>query len=523
MTDHQKIYTVLFVASLLLFLINLLIQGQIVFDYEDSLGLIFKMGGVFWVGILILIFLICYHFVNFDKIDERYVYLTFTVVILYLIGTPIFYEHFPRFPDTWTHSYIANEMFKTGRVINNIDSYEQYPGAFLFFGLLFNVLPPYFIMSFFPLLIYVLGIAVIYLLFKTLIYGKISFLSSIMYMFFNWTVEDNHLSPQFLMLFVYFVFMFILVKMLLTDKKSKKKYFLFYLIMIPVIVFSHPGIPIFLFLVLGSITVLCKKLRTAILPVFILLILSFIIHTVVYTTELGSYTTYINNFIKSMLAGRFFQATQSFNTSFLFRKLFLYSRLSITAFSVIIGIVGLIVMFKKKYSIGARFLLAWAFSMIMFVIFVGIVLKGEFYERFALISSLPLAVLTAYFLVEKKISVFYVLILLLVITPFYFIAKYGNEEFESVSLQRMVASCYNATGNPKCYQNNEIIHNKLMLGTDWLGRTNFVVSREDEKWNSILYDESLNAYRNSVKDAVVQMKLDRVFSTDESTVYDLTR
>lgn len=516
-SKYQKIYTILFLSSLFLFLINFLVQGKIFFGYEDSLGLILKMGGIFWLGFLILLILIFFHYSNFKKIDENYVYLTFTILIIYLIGTPFFYEYIPRFPDTWSHSYLANEMFKTGKVINGIDSYEQYPGAFLFFGLLFQILPYYEIMLFFPLFIYVLGIIIIYLLFKTLINARISYLSSILYIFFNWTVEDNHLSPQFLMLFVYFVFMFILVKML-TDEKNKKKYSLFYLIMSPIIVFSHPGLPIFLFFILGSMLILCKKLRFTILAVFLFLGLCFIIHTVLFTTEIGSYTTYLENFIKSLSTGQFSQVTQSFKTSFAFREVFLYSRFGITLFSAIFGILGLIVMFKNKYSTGAKFLFSWAFSMMLFVIFVGIVLKGQFYERFALISSLPLAALTVYFLEETKIHVAYIFIIFLVITPVYFIAKYGNEAFESISLQKLRAICYYSTKNPDCYQ-KEIVDNKLIVGIDGLGKTSFVVSREDEIWNSVYLDKDLNMIIDSLKKLAVERKLNRIYSTDISVVY----
>jgi len=519
--NYQKIYTVFFTFSLLLFLINFLVQGKIVFGYEDFLGLILKIEGIFWIGFSFLVILVFYHYLNFKKMDEKYVYLTFSILIIYLIGSPIFYEHLPRFPDTWSHSYLTSEMFRTGNVINKISPYEQYPGSFLFFGLIFEIFQPYSVMSFFPIFIYFFGLVIIYLLFKILTNSRTSFLSCIIYMIFNWTVEDNHLSPQFLMLFVYFVFMFILVKML-TDKKNKNKYFLFNLIIIPVIVFSHPGLPIFLILILTTMIFLCKKFRFTISLVLIFLIFCFISHTLIFTSEAKSYISFLDNFIKSFLSGQFSQVTQSFETTLPFRKLFLSSRLCITAFSIIIGLLGLIFMYNKRYSTGAKFLLSWSFSMVLFVFFVGVVLKGEYYERFVLISSLPLALSTVYFMNEIRVPKIYFLIFFLAMSPLYFISKYGNEGFESTSLQKIKASCYYFTENPDCFQTQTIVDNKVFLGIESIGETNFIVSREDEMWNSINLDEDIDTLESSIEKLVFERKLNRVYSTEISAVYEPT-
>jgi len=520
--NYQKIYTIFFTSSLLLFLINFLVQGKIVFNYEDFLGLILKMEPIFWIGFLFLVILIFYHYLNFKKMDEKYVYLTFSILMIYLIGTPIFYEHLPRFPDTWSHSYLASEMFRTGKVINEISPYEQYPGAFLFFGLLFQIFQPYGVMSYFIFFIYFLGLVIIYLLFKILTNPRTSFLSCIIYTFFNWTVEDNHLSPQFLMLFVYFIFMFILVKML-TDKKNKNKYFLFNLIIIPVIVFSHPGLPIFLILILTPMIFLCKKLRFTIFLVLIFLVFCFIAHTVIFTSESESYIKYLDNFIKAFLSGQFSQVTQSFESTLPFRKLFLSSRLCITVFSVIIGLLGLIFMYNKRYSTGAKFLLSWSFSMVLFVLFVGMVLKGEYYERFVLISSLPLSLSVVYFMNEIRVPPVYFLIFFLAMSPLYFISKYGNEGFESTSLQKIKASCYYFTEDPDCYQKQMIVDSKVFLGINSIGETNFVVSREDEMWNSINLDEDIDTLEGLIEELVFERKLNRVYSTDISVVYEPIR
>ena len=107
MVNIQRIYPILYISSLILFLVNFLIQGQIIFTYSDFYGILFKMDWIFWLGYIVLIILIYFHFKNFKYIDEKFVYFTLLLLVLYLIGTPFFYEHLARFEDTWGHSFLT--------------------------------------------------------------------------------------------------------------------------------------------------------------------------------------------------------------------------------------------------------------------------------------------------------------------------------------------------------------------------------------------------------------------------------
>jgi hypothetical protein len=145
MERNEIIYSLIFVFSLLLFLLNYLLQAPLSFGYSDSFGLIGKMGIVFWIGCLGMLILIYYHFSNFEKIGEKYILLSFCLVIIYLVGPPIFYEFLPRFEDSWTHSYLATRIYEAKKVFSTENDYEQYPGSFLFYGLLFEFIPIYMI------------------------------------------------------------------------------------------------------------------------------------------------------------------------------------------------------------------------------------------------------------------------------------------------------------------------------------------------------------------------------------------
>ena len=515
---YEKIYVLIFISSLLLYLANFLIQGQIVFSYSDLYGILFKMNVLFWLGLVFLIILIWYQAMNFNKIDEKYVFITFLLLTIYFIGTPFFYEYLPRFEDTWSHSFLSQEIFRNEKVAIGISIYEEYSGAFLFHGLLFQLVPQYYVMKFFPPLFYVFGLVVIYLLSKRLFNGKMAFLSSILYLFFNWTIEDNHISPQFLMLNVYFLFLLALVK-LLTNDKNKKFYFLAPLLIIPAIVFSHPGTPIFLILILGSIFIFCKKLRS--LPFFLIIICligCFMLYHINLSITYFSYIKYIKHFFEVLLAGEFSRTTQRFVTNLISRQIFITLRIGTLLSSVFIGLLGIFALYKKKDVTGAKFFFFWSFSVIAFSAFVALALKGEYYEKFVMISSLPLAIVSTY-LIESKFSGKWILILFLFLVPIYFITKYGNEAFESLSLQKLNTDCYYYKFNTECLKDQEIVDARLDYEIKTFGTEHFTVSREEFLTSSILLDKSIDEVIILFEERISETRLNRVFSTYTSGVY----
>jgi hypothetical protein len=477
------------------------------------------MNWLYWIGLIILIFLIYFHFSKIERLSEKYVYLTFILIVIYFIGTPVFYESLPRFEDAWTHSYLAKKMFDNKKVISQISTYEQYPGTFLFFGFLFQILPSFYVMKIFPLVIYVLELIVIYLIFKHLFNSKISFLASVLYVFFNWTVEDNHFSPQFLMLYIYLLFIFIMVKFL-PEKNKKIKLLIITSFFTLAIVFSHPGTPIFLIMILVSALVLCKKFRNVLLPISAFLLIVFIGYHLYQSAILASFITMVKQFFQILISGSSFSRTsERFFSSYFDRQIFLSARIGITLFSMIIGGLGLLLAYKKGYKLGTKFFLAWTFAIIPFIIFEGVVLKGELHERFVLISSLPLAGLAAYFLVESKAKV-WILIILLVISPIYFIAKYGNEAFESESLEKLKVDCFYTTFNSDCDKRQEVVDSQLYYEIQlYFGKVHYTVNRESIMAASTYMDKSIKDILNLMEGYISDMKLDRIYSTKDAGVY----
>ena len=519
--DLHKIYAVLFTCSLLSFLISFLIQYPIVFSYSDYYGIIFKMGAIYWAGYILLIVLIYFNYTNFESIDEKFVYLTLSLLVIYLIGTPFFFEYLPRFEDTWSHSFLAQEMFGEGRVITNLSDYEQYPGSFLFFGLLFQIIPSYYVMKFLTPFIYFFGVIFVYSLFKYLFDARISFLASILYVFFNWTVEDNHLSPQFLTLYLYFFFMMALAKILSNPKKNMKKYIIIISLLSISIVISHPGTPIFLFLILGSMILLVDRFRNILLPVSTLLIIVFLVYHVFQTTILGSYWGMIENFIQALLEGTLFsRASMRFSASLLSRQIFLLSRIGITIFSILIGLLGIYMIYKRGDKVGAKFFISWSFSMLFFTIFVGLSLEGEYYEKFVLISSLPFAGIGAYFLRNFKNGAFFLMILLL-ISPFYFIAKYGNEAIESESLEKLKVDCFSYEFKDDCEERQKIVDSQLHWDLNFFGDIDFTVTREEIMANSIFYGKDIATSQELINERFSGM--DRIYSSNLAWSYGFMR
>jgi hypothetical protein len=481
------------------------------------------MSPIFWIGYLILLILITFQFINFDKLDQRFVCLTLLLLVIYLIGTPFFYEYLARFTDAWSHSYLAQKMFETGRVVNYLNSYEEHPGSFLLFGAVFQEFPSYFILRFFVPIFYIIGVVAIYLIFKRFFNAKVSFLASALYLFFNWTVEDNHLSPQFLVLNLYLVFMLVLIKFLGASKKDKMPYLFFLFLLVPVIVFSHPLTPIFMILILGSVLLLCKKTRSLeFFSVFLFLVLAFTGYTIYnyYKSIYPSlYVIYIERFFDALISGGYSGATERFATTSLSRMIFLSSRVGITIFSLFIGIMGIYLLRKRNYKAESSVFIAWVFSMLLFTIFVGLSIKGEFYERFVLISSLPLAAVGAYFINESRISKAIILIILLVISPIYFIAKYGNEGFESLSLEKVNADCFAYKFSDSCINEQEIIQTEINPYYSHSGFTVSAVSREDVMATSASKNMRQEDVVAGIEKIANDKMLDKIYSSNNAAVY----
>jgi len=518
--SKEKIFSILYILSLFLFLLNYLFQGEITFNYSDLNGLILKMNWPFWLGYSILIILIIYQFINLDRINEKFIYLTLILLTVYLIGTPIFYEYLPRFEDTWTHSFLANEMFRSGKVVNNLSYYEQFPGGFLFFGLLFQILSPFVVMKLFPLFLHMFGMITIFTLFKHLINKKISFMASVFYIFFNWTVEDNHLSPQFLVLNLYLVFMLVLIKMLTSKEVNKKDYIAILMLLIPVIVFSHPGTPLFLMLILISTFIICKKFRTpTFIFVIIFLVVFFLFYNINQSKTFESNITYIKKLIEVISTGRLPNMAYRFGGAFIERYVFLANRAIITALSIFLGSAGIFYMHKRKFNTAAKFFFSWSFSILLFVLFVGLVLRGEYYERFVMISSLPLAAAGAYFLGSIKLSKILLIPLLIFLSVSYFIAKYGNEAFESVSSEKLRADCFYYTSHSYCEEAQGIVDTRLYTNLDDFGNTYFHMSREKLMFQTTLLNKNLEDVIGVVDGIASNLRLDRIYSNYNAWIY----
>jgi hypothetical protein len=516
MNSDQEIYAILFIMTTMLFLGNLLIQGQISFSYSDSLGLISIMGVPFWIGYVLLTVLACFQFSRFDSIGHRYAFLTILLFVMYLILTPFLYEKLPRFEDTWSHSFTAQQMFAEGKVDVGYSIYEEYPGALFLFGQMFSMAPSYLVMQFFPPIFYIFGAFVVFLLFRKLFGGKSALLIVILYIFFNWTVEDNHISPQFLILNLYFLFMYITIKFI-DGNTDRRKYFAILGLMAVAIVFSHPLTPLFLIMILGSVFLFCKRYRIGTLAIVVMLLAIFVPYEFFRTTTFSIVAQDVGGFLASLASGSKPGITQRFAATNAAREMFLASRVGITLISAAMGLAGAIFMHRDGHKTEAKFFFAWAAALIPFTLIVGLVIQGEFYERFALISSLPLAALSVYAINKFKFGFIALLIFLLALYPPYFIGKYGNEAFESVSMEKLNANCYNEYLRTDCASNLVVIDARLRSVYE-VGNVS-VISREDIMSNSIFTDNSISGVKATADSLADAQMLSRIYSTNNAWVY----
>lgn len=518
---NHKVYALLFFSSLILFLLNFFIQGHILFTYSDFYGIIFKLGWVYWIGYIILLALISFHYLNFKGIEGSYAYLTIILTVIYLISTPFLYEQLPRFEDTWAHSLVSQTIYDEGKIDITGNIYEKYPGAFVFYGMLLEFMPNFYIMRFFPFVFYVFGIIVIFLTLKGLVDPRIAMLITIVYMFFNWTVEDNHISPQFLMLNFYFIFMLLATRIIFKNPDKKEEYFFLIALFSLIIVFSHVFTPVFIISILVFSLVLCGKIRKQVLPILIIVSLVFISHEVYVAVTINSVLAYIENFAQNFLFGSIFERTASRFTgvSFISRQVVLGSRMFMLAISLVVGFLGILTLHRGRYRTFARFVFSWSFAMLPFVLFMIFVLGGTFSERFTLVSSLPLAIGTVFFLTKDKPK-WFIIAFLLFLTPFFFLSKYGNEAFESQSIEKLKVDCYIQYFDSSCYEESVIVKSSLDYDIENLGETHFGVSRE-EILSAYIYGEE--RVEGNILDIISEIEdekmLNRVYSTNNAWSY----
>lgn len=118
----SRIYIIFSIISLMLLFYSIWEMKPIVVGINDFLGLVSHLTLAYWLGfVTIIIFSIRLYL---DKVREKYVYLTYLVVIgLYFFAVPIFAEDNARFP--WSY-YPVGEV-KTVLDTQKIDIASKYP------------------------------------------------------------------------------------------------------------------------------------------------------------------------------------------------------------------------------------------------------------------------------------------------------------------------------------------------------------------------------------------------------------
>jgi len=314
--------------------------------------------------------------------------------------------------------------------------------------------------------------------------------------------------------------MLLLIKLVSSQKKDKTPYLILSFLFVPVIVFSHPGTPIFLILILSSMLILCKKVRDLrFLSVFIFLIITFISYNYYQSIYSKTYINYVDRFFDALFSGQYAGTTERFVTTIPSRIIFLLSRIEITIFSFVFGLLGIYFLNKRGYKNEAGLFIAWAFSMVLFTIFVSLSLKGEYYERLVLISSLPLAAVGAYFLEETKVSGRIILIILLLTTPLYFVAKYGNEAFESISLEKLRVDCFSNNFYDNCDEKQEIVNSAFNYDVKSFGYSYYTVSREVILVTSVYQSMEQDKIKIELEKIIADKKLDRIYSSNKAAAY----
>jgi hypothetical protein len=308
--------------------------------------------------------------------------------------------------------------------------------------------------------------------------------------------------------------------MLTSKEVNKKNYLAILMLIIPVIVFSHPGTPLFLMLILISTFIICKKFRTPTFGFVIMFLLtSFLLYNINQSKTFESNIAYIKKFLEIISTGRLPNMAYRFGGAFLERHVFLVNRTILTSLSLFLGSTGIFYMYRRKFNTAAKFFFSWSFSILLFVLFVGFVLRGEYYERFVMISSLPLAASGAYFLGNVKLSKTLFIPLLIFLSISYFIAKYGNEAFESVSSEKLRADCFYYTSHTYCEELQEVVDTRLYTNLDDFGTTYFHMSREKIMFQAILLNKNLEDVIEAVNIIASNLRLDRVYSNYNAWIY----
>jgi hypothetical protein len=312
--------------------------------------------------------------------------------------------------------------------------------------------------------------------------------------------------------------MFIVIKYV-KNKKLRLPYFLILTLFTLAITFSHPLTPLFLMLILGSMVLLVGRMRIMVIPILVLVILTFSIYAIFETTALRDISRSIVHFFEVLVSVDYKSPTTRLHaTQFAYRRINYSAKIGITFYSVIVGFIGLLFLIKKRQFTEAKFFISWSFALIPMMILLNQVILGFFEERFTLISSLPLAFLASYYLIRVKAKPSHVFIIFILLSSLYFFAKHGNEAFQSESLEKLRVDCFSSTFSFNCEKKDEIVISSLD-NINFLGTRHNGVTREEVMGNSIINNWDVETTIYQLEENAETRMLDRFYSTNKGAVY----
>ncbi len=433
----------------LLPIISFLIWFYVVATQElilTDLGIIESLS-VWFIAVLLL--QISFFYVLLKNEDRKILWVHTCLIIIYLFFTITLLEGTPRMNNSWDKYGFTDYILRNNAINPREMWYHNWPSTHIFSATLVKItnIPSDTYMLYFPIMVHMLLLPVLVVVFRRFFddHRKVWIAVWVFY-YANWVNQDHFTAQHFGLLLL--VIDFAILMMIFHQKDPKNQYILIGLLLITslITILAHLLTTIVYVLMLIVIGLRYKRhlLMSKRTLLYISSIVAIIFSMVVFFAS-GILSYWINqyNFSLDILWRSIADYTSRVLEGNAGHRVVVITRIIYTTIFILLALIGTLSLMhtddKKKLLQKIRsFILEkyieekrmvtnmWLLIVCAAVPIIFITYGGEILQRFFLFSILPVSILIGINF-NKKRFIAITIVLLLLATPFYIIAHYGNE------------------------------------------------------------------------------------------------
>lgn len=429
----------LILAAFSLWFIRILPDGNL-YNYNPNIfNLIYYIPFSMWISILMLGALLLFLLVNADELSPRFKYgmmlATLLAVFLIFYGVPHIVEPNPRFVDSWIHGRMAEGIIENGylKPTERKFNYQSYPSSFislsavsLITGLdityLLRILP--------PILVLLFSSTLVIFFIKVFKNSKLAIISAFIFGLSTFYLAF-HCSPEIFGWIFFLLFVAFVAEGFREQSYSRRNFGLMMLLIVAIAI-THPVTQFSVLLILFTLFALGRLFWKRTFVPFSLVLFSALVfagwaasfgypYLADTVMSFGSAFQTITSNLSGSIAAQPFQENVPEEIS----NLVLYRRV-IYGLTFVSAFFGCFLLWKNRKERN-RFNFLWGL-LVASILAAPLTLFGVLpLERPIKLAFLPLCILSAYFILQKKKIGIPMLIFLTLTIPINFASIYWNE------------------------------------------------------------------------------------------------